>query len=160
MPIMGFQILQYEFLGPIPLDEWGPPMQELVYLIMGRDGDRFRIVYAGECQKTEERGYFVQHERFKCWASKGGSALYLAIFPMFGEGEARRGDVLKRITSHYKPACNDSAPKPEPGYATRPKAQAMSCPCCGSKMEPEKSLPKSTVYRCGGCGMSDTRLNP
>ena len=32
IPSLSIQILQYEFLGPIPLDEWGPPMEKLVLL--------------------------------------------------------------------------------------------------------------------------------
>ena len=51
---MSIQILQYEFLGPIPLSEWGPPMEKLVYLILSRTKDKFDMVYVGDCQKTDE----------------------------------------------------------------------------------------------------------
>ena len=51
---MSIQILQYEFLGPIPLSEWGPPMEKLVYLILSRNKDKFDMVYVGDCQKTDE----------------------------------------------------------------------------------------------------------
>jgi len=29
---MSIQILLYEFLGPIKLSEWGPPMEEVAYI--------------------------------------------------------------------------------------------------------------------------------
>ena len=47
---MSIQILQYEFLGPIPISEWGPPMEKLVYLILSRTKDKFDIIYVGDCQ--------------------------------------------------------------------------------------------------------------
>jgi len=42
---MAIQILYYEFLGPIKLSEWGPPMDEVVYAIMAREKDTFKIIY-------------------------------------------------------------------------------------------------------------------
>ena len=56
---MSIQIIQYEFLGPIPLDEWGPPMEKLVYLIMLRNDDRFNIVYVGDCENTNDKSFFL-----------------------------------------------------------------------------------------------------
>ena len=163
---MGIQVLQYEFMGPIPLDEWGPPMEKLVYLILARNKDRFNIIYAGDCEKTEDKAFFVQHSQFKCWADQAGSerSLYLAIFPMFGSGKDHRQNVLQRIITHYKPGCNESEiMKEKPGYAVRgagiPDAKRFNCPCCGSEMNPEQILEKSTIYRCKSCGMSDTRLS-
>ncbi len=166
---MSIQILQYEFMGPIPLDEWGPPMERLVYLILAREKDKFSIVYAGDCQKTEDRAFFVQHPQFKCWADhrQTGSekSLHLAILPMFDSTPEYRQNVLQRIIAHYRPKCNASEIKEEmPSYAVRkakapPETQKFSCPCCGSEMNPEQILEKSTVYRCSSCGISDTRLN-
>ena len=63
---MSIQILQYEFLGPIKLDEWGPPMEKVVYLIFSRKKDSFNIIYVGDCEKTDEKSFFVQHPLFKC----------------------------------------------------------------------------------------------
>ena len=62
---MSIQILQYEFLGPIRLDEWGPPMEKVVYLILSRVKDSFNIVYVGDCEKTEEKNFFVNNPNFK-----------------------------------------------------------------------------------------------
>ena len=165
---MSIQILQYEFLGPIPLDEWGPPMEKLVYLIMSRDKDRFNIVYADDCEKTEEPSFFVQHSNFKCWVQQSRSEkdLYLAILPMFESSEIRRKTILKKILTHYKPPCNSvDIVEEKLEYITRKSeekntfSEKLSCPCCGSEMKPEQILEKSTLFRCTGCGISDTKLN-
>jgi len=155
---LSIQILQYEFLGPIPLDEWGPPMEKLVFLILSRDKDNFKIVYVGDCEKTDDKSFFVQHSRFKCWIeqSKTEKSLYLAILPMFESSDDHRQNVLNKIMTHYKPPCN-SADIPEVKPSLEP--EKFSCPCCGSEMKSEKILEKSTLYRCTGCGISDTKLN-
>lgn len=165
---LSIQILQYEFLGPIPLDEWGPPMEKLVYLILSRDKDKFNVVYVGDCDKTDDKSFFVQHPNFKCWIQHSGSekSLYLAILPMFESSDERRKVVLKKIMNHYKPPCNYAEiPEKKPDYVVRKtdepstESEKFSCPCCGSEMKPEQILEKSTVYRCTGCGISDTKLN-
>lgn len=165
---MSIQILQYEFLGPIPLDDWGPPMEKLVYLILSRDKDKFNIIYVGDCEKTEDKSFFVQHSLFKCWVEKSGSekSLHLAILPMFESSNDHRQNVLHKITTHYKPPCNSvDTPKAKPDYVVRKNKELnldpekVSCLCCGSEMNPEQILEKSTIFCCVGCGLSDTRLN-
>lgn len=162
IPSLSIQILQYEFLGPIPLVEWGPPMEKLVYLILSRDKDKFNIIYAGQCEKTEEKSYFVQHSQFQCWIKQTGSekSLYLAILPMFDSSDIQRQNVLTRIIQRYKPSCNADVVEPKPDYAVREsEPEKISCACCGAEMIFEKKLEKSTLYRCTSCGISDTRLN-
>ena len=165
---MSIQILQYEFLGPIALDEWGPPMEKLVYLILSRDKDKFNIVYVGDCEKTEDASFFVQHEKFKCWVEKSGSekSLYLAILPMFEKSNDQRHNVLNKIKTRYKPSCNsEDVSEVKPDYKvrnseeTKTELNTFSCACCGSEMKPEKILEKSTVFRCTSCGLSDTKIN-
>lgn len=120
---MGIQILQYEFLGPVPLSEWGPPMGEILYAVLSRDRDRFNMLHAGDCEHTDDKAFFIQHEQFKCWVEKAGSdsALYLAVFPMKDSGAQRRRAVLQRIIRSYKPPCNPAADLPEqkPSYDVR-----------------------------------------
>ena len=181
---MVFQLLQYEFLGPVPLDEWGPPMEKLVYLVLSRSkDDKFSLLYVGTCEKTEEKSFFVQHPGFKCWVQHAGSErfLHLAILPMFESGGDARQVVSDKIAAHYSPPCNPARDRQEPGYVVRrpqqepqpqqpqpqpPQQQGaappepFACPCCGSEMRPDQILERSTVFRCAGCGMSDTRLNP
>ena len=168
MHSLSIQILQYEFLGPIPLDEWGPPMEKLVYLIMSRDKDRFNIVYVGDCEKTDDSSFFVKHTHFKCWVQQSGSekSLYVAILPMFESSDVRRKNILNKILARYKPPCNSAdIPETKHDYVIRKSDETisesakLSCPCCGSEMKVEQVLEKSTLYRCTGCGLSDTKLN-
>ena len=134
---------------------------------MSREKDRFNIVYVGDCEKTEDKSYFVQHTHFKCWTDQSGSdqSLYLAILPLFDSSKERRKNILDRIVARYKPACNsDDIKEEKPEYVVRKTAEPeisekVTCACCGSEMKPEQILDKSTVYRCGSCGISDTRIN-
>ena len=96
---MSIQIIQYEFLGPIPLDEWGPPMEKLVYLIMSRNDDRFNIVYVGDCENTDDKSFFIHNANFKCWVKQSGSekSLYVAILPLFESNTSYRQNVINKI---------------------------------------------------------------
>lgn len=165
---MSIQILQYEFLGPIPLEEWGPPMEKLVYLILSRDKDKFNIVYVGDCEKTEDKLFFLQHSQHKCWVKHSGSekSLYLAILPLFESNSERRKIIFQKIIAHYKPLCNSAdLQESKPDYVVRRSEDAnaepekIMCLCCGTEMKPEKILKKSTLFRCTGCGLSDTKMN-
>jgi hypothetical protein len=165
---LSIQILQYEFLGPIPLEEWGPPMEKLVYLILSRDKDKFNILYVGNCEKTEDTSFFVKHSQHKCWIKHSGSEklLYLAILPLFESDSERRKIVFQKIIAHYKPLCNSAdIPESKPDYVVRKsdevnlESEKITCLCCGAEMKPEKLLEKSTLFRCTGCGLSDTKMN-
>ena len=119
---MSIQILQYEFLGPIPITEWGPPMEKLVYLILSRNKDKFDIIYVGDCQKTDDKSFFTNHGKFKCWLEQSGSeqSLYLAILPLFESSNEKRMNVIQKILSQYKPHCNsDDIPESKPDYVIR-----------------------------------------
>ena len=54
---LSIQILQYEFLGPIKLSEWGPPMDKVAYIIFYKNKDVFNMIYVGESDKTESRDF-------------------------------------------------------------------------------------------------------
>ena len=166
--MLSIQILQYEFLGPILLEDWGPPMEKLVYLILSRDKDRFNIIYVGNCEKTDDKSFFTQHSQFKCWIQQSGSekSLYLAILPMFESSSEKRQNVFNKILARYNPICNSNdIPETKPDYLIRKSVEnnsapeIYSCPCCGSEMKAEQILEKSTLYRCTGCGISDTKIN-
>jgi hypothetical protein len=175
---MSIQILQYEFLGPIKLDDWGPPMEKVVYLIFSRKQDSFHIIYVGDCEKTEEINFFKNNSNFECWNQKAGSenSLYLAILPMFESNQSVRKSIVNKILQRYHPSCNaDDVVKKAPDYVVRSKQnleapnnslenleeskEKISCPCCGSVMKVDKILENTTVLKCTGCGLSDTRLN-
>jgi len=167
--IVTIQILQYEFLGPIKLDEWGPPMEKVVYLILSRSKDSFNIVYAGECEKTDDKRFFLDNTNFKCWIQSCGSenSMYLAILPLFESDPVARKAIMQKITLRYKPACNPEEEIPPPDYVIKPKhseiekvkpsTSKISCPCCGGTMNIEKVLENTNILRCTGCGLSDTR---
>ncbi len=105
---MTFQILHYEFLGPIKLSEWGPPMDEVVYLLLAGSKDGWHIIYASESEKTEEKDFFIKNDKFKCWIQNAGSVknLYLSIYPMWGSSTEERKRIVDRVISRYKPVCN------------------------------------------------------
>ena len=105
---MTIQILHYEFLGPIKLSEWGPPMEEVVYAILARTKDTFKIIYVDESEKTDKTDFFTQHKKFKCWMTNAGSEdnLYLAIYPMWQKEEHERQKIMNHAISKYKPICN------------------------------------------------------
>jgi hypothetical protein len=165
---LSIQILQYEFLGPIRLEEWGPPMEKLVYLILSSDKDKFDILYVGKCEKTDDELFFTHHPSYNCWTQHMGyeKSLFLAILPLFESSGDKRQNVINKIMTLYKPVCNSSdIVDVKPNYVVRksektnPEPEKFSCLCCGSEMKPEKILEKSTLFRCVGCGLSDTRLN-
>jgi hypothetical protein len=121
---MSIQILQYEFLGPIKLDEWGPPMEKVIYLIFSRKKDSFNIIYVGDCEKTVEINFFKNNSNFKCWIQKAGSEdlLYLAILPMFESNQSSRKAIVSKILLRYHPPCNtDDVVGKKPDYVVRPK---------------------------------------
>ena len=105
---MTIQILHYEFLGPIKLSEWGPPMEEIVYVLFSRIKDAFSILYVGESDKTNESDFFTKNEKFKCWVSHAGSYenLYLAIYTMWNSQKEEREQIVKKTITKYKPVCN------------------------------------------------------
>lgn len=105
---MTIQILSYEFLGPIMLSEWGPPMEEVLYLILSKNKETFQIIYAGESAKTDDVGFFTKNAKFKCWISEAGieQNLHLCIYPMWGSTPEQRSRILHKIIQKYAPTCN------------------------------------------------------
>jgi len=105
---MTIQILHYDFLGPIKLSEWGPPMEEVVYVILSRIKDIFNILYVDESEKTLETNFFTKNDKFKCWLTHAGSDanLYLAIYPMWKSDKLKRDRIVDKAINRYKPVCN------------------------------------------------------
>lgn len=175
---MSIQILQYEFLGPVRLDEWGPPMEKVVYLIFSRKKDSFIIIYVGDCEKTDKDDFFENNPKFETWIQITGSkdSIYLAILPMFESNPSARKAIVNKIIHQYHPVCNaDSVKRNKPDYIIRSKPDLASsnnpkknlgettektlCPCCGFEMKVDKVLENTTVLKCTGCSLTDTRLN-
>ena len=143
-------------------------MEKLVYLILSRNKEIFNIVYVGDCEKIDDKSFFAQHPQRKCWIDHSGSekSLHLAILPLSESSSQRRKAVFHKIIASYKPFCNSSdISESKPDYlvrkspGTNSKPAQVTCLCCGAEMKSEKILEKSTVFRCTGCGLSDTRMN-
>lgn len=105
---MTIQILHYEFLGPIRLSEWGPPMEEVVYVILARTKDAFNIIYVDQSEKTDKTDFFTKNDKFKCWLTHAGSDenLYLSIYPMWGSDAKEREKIVNKAIARYTPVCN------------------------------------------------------
>lgn len=105
---MTLQILSYEFLGPIKLSEWGPPMEQVIYILLGRSKDAFQMIYVGESEKSQDVDFFKNHEKSKCWTDAAGSEanLYLSIYPMWDSTPDERKRLTGKIIHKYKPSCN------------------------------------------------------
>ena len=105
---MTIQILHYEFLGPIHLDEWGPPMDKVVFVILSKIKDFFNIIYIDQLDKTTSSDFFTKHQKFKCWINHGGieKNLYLSIYPMENSDEKERKKLVSKALERYKPVCN------------------------------------------------------
>ena len=41
---LSIQILHYEFLGPIPLSDWGPPMEKIIYILFAKVKNGFNQI--------------------------------------------------------------------------------------------------------------------
>ncbi len=105
---MTIQILHYEFLGPIKLSEWGPPMDKVIFVILAREKDTFNVIYVEQSEKTDKNDFFTKNEKFKCWLTHAGSEenLYLSIYLMPNSDEKDRQRIVTKAISHYKPICN------------------------------------------------------
>jgi len=102
------QILHYEFLGPIKISEWGPPMDEVVYVLFGKIKEGFNMIYADQSEKVTESNFFINNDKFKCWLQQAGSedSLYLSIYPLWDSEKTDRERIVQKIISKYKPVCN------------------------------------------------------
>ena len=100
--------MHYEFLGPIEISEWGPPMSQLVYLLFSKTKNGFNMLYASQVEKTDKPDFFVQNKKFKCWIQHAGSEamLYLAIYPVPDSQESDRERIVQQIINKYHPPCN------------------------------------------------------
>jgi hypothetical protein len=106
---MPIQVLHCEFLGPVKLSEWGPPMDKVLYLLLKRTKDTYEIIYAGDSEKTENADFFTKNDKFKCWVQNAGTEqnLYLSIYPMWDSTPEERKRLLSKIITGYKPSCNE-----------------------------------------------------
>ena len=104
---MTIQILHYEFLGPIKISEWGPPMDKVIYIIFNQNKSGFIPLHVSESDKTDENDFFRKNNNFKCWIQHAGSEdnLHLSILPLWESEELERKRIVAKIISKYRPLC-------------------------------------------------------
>ena len=104
---MTIQILHYEFLGPIKISEWGPPMDKVIYIIFNQEKSGFLPLSVGESEKTAQTDFFIPNDNFKCWIQHAGNEnnLYLSILPLWESEEPERKRIVDKIISKYRPLC-------------------------------------------------------
>ena len=83
-------------------------MEEVVYVLMAREKDNFKIISVNESEKTKEKDFFTKNNNFKCWISNAGSEnnLYLAILPMWKSNKDEREKIVSKTIMKYNPICN------------------------------------------------------
>ncbi len=83
-------------------------MDKVIYIILERESDTFKILFVEESEKTDETDFFTKNDKFKCWISQAGSEnnLYLSIFPMFNSTTEQRQKIVQKTIEKYHPICN------------------------------------------------------
>jgi len=83
-------------------------MEEVVYIILEREKDKFNILYVDQIDKTDEKDFFTKNEKFKCWISHAISEnhLHLSILPMWKSDKKERERIVHKTISKYNPICN------------------------------------------------------
>ncbi len=85
-------------------------MDEVVYIIMGRFKDTFKIQYVEQSEKSKETDFLTKNDKFKCWITHAGSEddLYLCIYPMYDSDKNNRRKIVDKTIGKYHPICNSS----------------------------------------------------
>ena len=82
-------------------------MDKVIYIIFAQDKSGFIPLFVGESYKTDEKDFFTQNEKFKCWIQHAGNEemLYLSILPLWESDEPERKRIVEKIISKYRPLC-------------------------------------------------------
>ena len=82
-------------------------MDKVIYIIFAQDKSGFIPLFVGESDKTNEKDFFTQNEKFKCWIQHAGNEemLYLSILPLLESDEPERKRIVEKIISKYRPLC-------------------------------------------------------
>ncbi len=103
---MGVKIGEILFEGPHYVDEWNPPRKAAIYAIVRKDN--WKVLYIGESENLDDRGFWKGHHRYDCWVREAGSHsnLSIAIHPMPDSTLVERMLVESRLVKQLDPQCN------------------------------------------------------
>jgi hypothetical protein len=95
------------FSKPFPIDEWDPPKQAALYLILTKDDGR--IIYVGESGNLEDREFWKGHHKYNCWVRVAGAEKNLAIafHPMVDSTPVQRKEMESSLVRKLQPLCAD-----------------------------------------------------
>ena len=96
------------FSKPFAIEEWEPPREAALYLIMRMDDGR--IAYVGESGNLDDRGFLKGHDKYKRWLRVAGAEKNLAIafHPMPGSTQNRRKELESNLFRKLHPPCSDA----------------------------------------------------
>ncbi len=85
-------------------------MEEVIYVLLAREKDNFKIIYVNESEKTKDKDFFTKNDNLKCWILNAGTEnnLYLAILPMWKSNKEEREKIVNKIMMKYNPICNQN----------------------------------------------------
>ncbi len=95
------------FSKPFPIDEWDPPKNAALYLILRKDDGR--IIYVGESGNLDDRGFWKGHHKYNCWVRVAGAEKNLAIafYPMVDSTPVQRKEIESNLIRKLQPLCAD-----------------------------------------------------
>jgi hypothetical protein len=95
------------FSKPFPIDEWDPPKQAALYLILTMDDGR--IIYVGESGNLENREFWKGHHKYNCWVRVADTEKNLAIafHPMVDSTPVQRKEIESSLVRKLQPLCAD-----------------------------------------------------
>ena len=96
------------FSRPFTIDEWDPPKDAALYLIMRKDDGR--IIYVGESGNLEDRGFWNGHHKYSCCLRVAGNEknLTIALRPMPGSTQYQRKELESSLVKKLHPPCSDT----------------------------------------------------
>ena len=101
---------------------------------------------------------YINETKYKDWFDKNYPSY--TIYQAIGISEGEYTDIVNRLKSNSfdDNLLHEKSQNEKPESLDTLEGLEPKCLCCGSSMKLEKELEKSNLYRCIGCGISETRL--
>ncbi len=95
------------FSKPFSIDEWDPPKEAALYLILTKDDGR--IIYVGESGNLDDREFWKGHHKYNCWVRVAGAEnnLAIAFYPMVDSTPVQRKEIESSLVRKLQPLCAD-----------------------------------------------------